>query len=102
MEVPMPSDRVTVTIPGVGTVLTTPAGVKVFEKRQQFTRQYCKDKGWSTNPEELSLDQIMEIRAQPGWSAAADGQNLDERLDTLVGFVGHVFHNPFTRRRRSP
>lgn len=37
-------------------------------KRRVFVVKYCETKGW--DPENLSLDQIMEIRQQPEWKAA--------------------------------
>lgn len=37
-------------------------------KRRLFVVKYCEAKGW--DPEELSLDQIMEIRQQLEWKAA--------------------------------
>jgi len=36
-------------------------------KRVAFATDYMVEKGWGTNPDLLSIEQILEIRAQPGW-----------------------------------
>ena len=39
----------------------------VIADRQKIAADYCKQKGWPTDPEALTMDQIMEIRQQPEW-----------------------------------
>jgi len=36
-------------------------------KRHQFNLKYMKEKGWGNDLTQLSIEQIMEIRAQAGW-----------------------------------
>ena len=43
------------------------------QKRHDFAVRYCESKGWPTDPAELSLTQIMEIRGQSEWQDAAAG-----------------------------
>lgn len=37
--------------------------------RRAFLREYALRKGWPTNADDLTWEQIMEIRAQPEWHA---------------------------------
>jgi hypothetical protein len=37
----------------------------IITKRQKFSTEYCKKKGWDIN--NLTTDQIMEIRDQEEW-----------------------------------
>jgi hypothetical protein len=65
----------TVQLPGDAGTLFAPNGdareiQRIVDTRHAFGVQYCKAKGWSTNPAELSFEQIFEIRAQPGWKNA--------------------------------
>jgi hypothetical protein len=39
-------------------------------KRAQVVSDYCKAKGWGTNPADLSIEQIIEIRQTPAWIEA--------------------------------
>jgi hypothetical protein len=50
------------------------------QKRHDFTVKYCKSKGWPTDPEKLSIDQIMEIRDQPEWKDAAVGYGQQDAV----------------------
>lgn len=43
---------------------------KTISTRQEISLKYCKEKGWPTDPEQLSFDQILEIRALPEWIKA--------------------------------
>jgi hypothetical protein len=44
---------------------------QLLDARARFVEEYCRDKGW--HPDELTLEQILEIRSQPGWrNSAAD------------------------------
>jgi hypothetical protein len=38
-----------------------------LEARYRFAMEYATRKGWPTNIDDLSFEQIMEIRTQPGW-----------------------------------
>jgi hypothetical protein len=37
----------------------------LLRKRGEFVQSYCQEKGW--NPEALTVEQVLEIRNQPGW-----------------------------------
>jgi len=39
----------------------------LLDARYTFVQQYCREHGWSERTEDLSLNQIMEIRQQDGW-----------------------------------
>lgn len=41
-----------------------------LDRRHEFIVKFCGEKGWPTNPKELTIEQIMEIRNQPGWRDA--------------------------------
>jgi hypothetical protein len=41
--------------------------VDLLQARDKFYKEYCQKKGWSTNPGDLSLNQVMEIRSQEDW-----------------------------------
>jgi len=36
-----------------------------IKARVEFVQQYCQEKGW--NKDELSIEQILEIRQQEAW-----------------------------------
>lgn len=38
-----------------------------MQARHRFVQAYVKEKGWPSEIPELSIEQIMEIRNQPGW-----------------------------------
>jgi hypothetical protein len=40
---------------------------EMIERRNNFSVNYCKEKGWTTILENLTIEQIMEIRQQQGW-----------------------------------
>ena len=40
---------------------------EIIKRRHEIAIAYCNEKGWSTNPQELSFDQILEIRSQEKW-----------------------------------
>jgi hypothetical protein len=40
---------------------------RILEARGAFASAYCRAKGWSEDPDELTWEQIFEIRAQDGW-----------------------------------
>jgi hypothetical protein len=39
----------------------------IVNARHAFVQKYCQEQGWSSNPEELSMAQILQIRQQDGW-----------------------------------
>jgi len=40
---------------------------EIIKRRHEIVVNYCQEKGWSTNPTELSFEQILEIRKQREW-----------------------------------
>jgi hypothetical protein len=40
---------------------------EVIKRRHEVVVAYCKQKGWEPNPDTLTIEQIMEIRAQKEW-----------------------------------
>lgn len=58
---------------GAGTVLLTGSpqenaeAERVLMARYKFTVDYCKARGWPEDGAKLSIEQILEIRDQPGW-----------------------------------
>ncbi len=76
-------------VPGAGTVLHpgTDEEVAAHEKflvaRMEFTTRYCQEKGWPVPgepnfEERISIEQIMEIRKQPGWKdPLQDGKPME-------------------------
>jgi hypothetical protein len=74
-------------------VLKTPAGMpftcapedvnkikEIQARRHAFILEYCVRKGWPTILETLSMEQILEIRKQPGWQ-------LSDEPDLKVTFL---------------
>ena len=50
---------------------------KVITNRIEFSLSYAKEKGWIVDPnkplhEQLSFEQILEIRKQPEWINASN------------------------------
>lgn len=67
-------------IPGVGTVVMADeqqaaATQRLVDGRRQFILDYMRRKGWGDKPESLSIEQIMEIRAQDGWKRPTGGND---------------------------
>lgn len=64
-------------IPGMGSVMhpgteeEADEHEKLLKARAAFVAKYCKEKGWPLPDEpgfeQLSWDNIMEVRAQEGW-----------------------------------
>ena len=60
-------------IPGGGTAIHMGSEQEARERqalidaRHAFILAYTEKKGWDSDPEKLSIEQILEIRAQPGW-----------------------------------
>ncbi|MES2395641.1 MAG: hypothetical protein V4549_06545 [Bacteroidota bacterium] len=44
---------------------------KIIKKRNQIVYDYCISKGWPLLPENLSIEQIMEIRKLKEWKEAS-------------------------------
>ena len=40
---------------------------RVLNARGEFAKKYAKENGWGEDLEQLSMQQIMEIRKQEGW-----------------------------------
>ena len=43
---------------------------KLIDARHAVAEAHCKANGWPTNPEHLTMAQILEIRALPEWKDA--------------------------------
>lgn len=60
-------------LPGGGSVFTlgppsdTDRAQRIIDSRYAFVVAYSKSKGWRDDVARLSIEQIMEIRSQPGW-----------------------------------
>lgn len=39
----------------------------ISELRKKFAEDYCQSRGWPTDANDLTWEQIMEIRQQEGW-----------------------------------
>jgi len=39
----------------------------VLDARHAFALKYCQEQGWPTELGELSITQVLQIRAQEGW-----------------------------------
>lgn len=39
----------------------------IFDARHAFAQKYCQEQGWPTDLSKLSIDQILQIRAQENW-----------------------------------
>jgi hypothetical protein len=39
----------------------------LINARHAFVVAQCRERGWPEDPNELTIDQILEIRAMPGW-----------------------------------
>ena len=64
-----------VKLPGGGACLSLgPQSVEeiqaLIERRHKISVGYCERMGWPADPEKLSWDQILEIRALPEWKSA--------------------------------
>lgn len=64
----------TVKLPGgVGSVVLTgddaqnAETVRIIEARYAFGVAFCEKMGWPTDFAKLSIEQILEVRSQPGW-----------------------------------
>ena len=40
---------------------------EIINRRHEIVFNYRKEKGWSADPSEMTIDQIMEIRSQQNW-----------------------------------
>jgi hypothetical protein len=60
-------------LPGGGVALhlgpkeEVPEMQRIINARYDFSITFCRSKGWSEELEELSIEQILEIRQQEGW-----------------------------------
>ena len=60
------SARKNILLPGGGIAFqVTKNQAKLLQARQKFVENYCREKGWDML--NLSIDQLMEVRNQPGW-----------------------------------
>jgi hypothetical protein len=52
---------------------------KMLKARYEFSMKYMAEKGWGDSFEDLSIDQILEIRDQEGWKhpeGCEDGKDI--------------------------
>ena len=47
----------------------------IIRRRAAFGVDYCMRKGWSIDPADLSVSQILEIRGQEGWKNPLKSSN---------------------------
>lgn len=59
----------TLKIGGITAVNVTAREEQLLRGRDAFVNQYCTEKGWDRN--NLVIQQILEIRQQPGWKCPA-------------------------------
>ena len=50
---------------------------KLFEMRHKIAKDHCIKKGWPLNIEDLTIDQVIEIRKLPAWK---DVPNVIEKM----------------------
>ena len=58
----------------------SPAEMRIIELRDKFARTYCTERGWDI--ENLSMEQLLEIRRQPGWECT---EQIEAMLAKLFG-----------------
>ncbi len=70
-----------INVPGMGDVVIAGppenafAMQRIVDARHAFVLAYCEARGWSEDPEEMTFEQIFEIRSQPGWKHPAINRN---------------------------
>lgn len=52
---------------GITSFCNTQEDLDFLNKRADFTEEYCKKIGWPSELDDLSMEQVMEIREQDGW-----------------------------------
>lgn len=50
-----------------GTAESAEEHKRVIDARAEFSLRYMKENGWGDDPTKISIQQLMEIRAQPEW-----------------------------------
>ena len=68
-----------VKFPGGGTAISlgpqSPDEIQaLIERRHKIAMDYCEKKGWPTDFEKLSWEQVLEVRALPEWKNAGNVQ----------------------------
>jgi hypothetical protein len=92
-------------IPGGTTAVTfgtdeeTAAQQSVIDIRTAFIKAYCKEQDWPEDVMELTIDQILQIRDQPGWKNAGrpvrkTAEAEARGMPALRGFIAHVHVEP--------
>jgi hypothetical protein len=62
----MTGERSNIRLPGgIVAVDVTKKEADILTARVAFVEQYCREKGWDML--KLTIDQLLEVRAQPGW-----------------------------------
>jgi hypothetical protein len=47
---------------------------RFLKARYDFAIKYAAEKGWGTDVDHLTLEQILEIRRQPSWLTPIEGE----------------------------
>lgn len=61
---------------------------RFLQARYDFAKAYAERQGWGNDPSECSIEQILEIRKQPGWVTPA-GMEPQKTSATLVPGRSH-------------
>lgn len=64
-EIKIPGSNMTV-IP-LGSSEEAARQQRIIDGRDRFIKKYMADKDWGTDVIKLAMNQILEIRDQPGW-----------------------------------
>jgi len=89
-----------VKIPGIGAVFhpgtddEVDKHQKLMNARMTFTMKYCRAMGWPVPgepnfEERITIDQILEVRAQPGWKFPL-GEEGHEETTVLLDRAGAI------------
>lgn len=55
----------------------------LLDARYAFVQKFGAEKGWGTDPTKFTIDQILEMREQPGWKNPL-GEEKDAQLDFIA------------------
>lgn len=83
-----------INVPGFGPVFHSgsPEEVEKHQRlvnaRMEFTMNYCREKGWPVPgepnfEERISIEQVLEVRAQPGWKFPLGEEDHEENTVIL-------------------
>lgn len=63
----------------------TPEQNNILRKRGEFVAQYCQERGWDID--KVTIQQVMEIRSQPGWKNPNADEDVPEQPVTKTGTI---------------